>query len=242
MFTQQLELDFRSEDRSSVGPSNPQDTVIAWDIETCPLPSEKLSDTQSAYVERNAEYFQEEDGLSLEKASQKAASLAPFAGRICSIAAVRGGHDDGFAAPKVYVAETESEEAEILQAFWEDVSFFGDGVTWVTFGGKGFDVPFLAGRSLSYNITPTRSDILKQYPFGHRPHTDLKFLWPKMHYRLQDLCGVLGVPTPKSSMDGSMVPKAIQEGRFDEVAAYNADDALATLSCYQKVPSVVTDS
>lgn len=52
---------------------------------------------------------------------------------------------------------------------------------------------------------------------------------------LDKLCKALGVPTPKSDIDGSMVGKYVADGRIDEVVAYCKKDVAATKAVYRRM-------
>ena len=135
-------------------------------------------------------------------------------------------------------ASAPEEEAALLEDFWTGVSKIDGPVVWASFNGKRFDAPYIAARSARHGLTPSRQDLLNTYPYRQRPHADLSNLWPQV-YGLEDLCDLLGVPTPKSDMDGSQVAGAVADGHIDEVAAYCERDTVATFRCLQKVSHVL---
>jgi len=233
----------------------PAARVVAWDIETCPLPEARLAPAQKAYLDRKAEEIALSGGLPLPAARRKAAALSPVAGRICSIAAVRGGRYGAAGDPIVYLAPEPEGEPALLEAFWADVERLPPAARWVTFNGKRFDVGYVVGRTLHHGMEPSRKGLIGTHPYRAGSHVDLRWLLAGHALRLQDLCALLGVPSPKAAlgpgvnpdsgpdanpdaegMDGSQVAEAMAAGRFGAVAAYNAADALATLRCFQAVP------
>ena len=52
--------------------------------------------------------------------------------------------------------------------------------------------------------------------------------------KFDDLCRVLGLKG-KTGMDGSMVWQYVQEGRYDEIKAYNIDDVNQLRECYRRM-------
>lgn len=52
---------------------------------------------------------------------------------------------------------------------------------------------------------------------------------------LDHLCKVLGIESPKSEMDGSMIADYAKAGRYPEIAKYNKGDIIATRECYKRM-------
>jgi predicted PolB exonuclease-like 3'-5' exonuclease len=52
---------------------------------------------------------------------------------------------------------------------------------------------------------------------------------------LDKLCLALSVPSPKGDMDGSMVSKAVADGRINEVAQYCKKDVEATREVFKRM-------
>ena len=213
-------------------------TFIAWDIETCPIPIERMTEAQRARFQKELKrQLARTPDMSEDTAGKLVRSVHPMLGWICCISAVRGTEED-HGQPRTWTADTIEDESSMLMQFWNDVKPF-KGITWVTFNGKRFDVPFLLARSVHYRLTPTRNDLLQTYPYRHHPHLDLMTVWPQS-YSLNDLCDHLCVPSPKSDMDGSHVADAVSMGRIDDVATYCAADVTATLACVQAMPILST--
>lgn len=213
--------------------------LVAWDIETCPLPLDSLTPAQERRLGKEAVRLRRQDPeLSEDEASRKARSLSPFLGWICCISAVRGSLSGEVRVPRSWSCSEPSGEAELLRSFWSEVVAFPESTLWVTFNGKAFDVPFLLGRSVHHRLAPTQRRLLDTYPYRHRPHADLARVWP---YRcdLDGLCDHLGVPTPKDGITGAGVARAVEAGRIDEVVRYCEGDVVATLACLQAMPCVL---
>ncbi len=83
----------------------------------------------------------------------------------------------------------------------------------------------------------------RHLPFDAKPWgenvVDTMVAWAGAGNRitLDKLCMALGVESPKSEMDGSMVGKFFEEGRLAEIVKYNRDDVAATLACYMRMKS-----
>lgn len=213
-------------------------TYVAWDIETCPLSPDAYSDAHRARHKAEYEYrMRTERDLILPEAKQKAGAMHPFLGWICCISLVSG-NASRIGTPKSWTAASPDDEADVLDAFWDFLDGLASelqGVRWVTFNGKRFDVPFLVGRSMKHDLAPTCSDLLDTYPYSQSPHVDLANLLQHTFYSLADLCDHLGIESPKDGFDGSDVAPAVADGRVDEVRAYCERDVVATLRCVQRV-------
>lgn len=217
-------------------------TYVAWDIETCPLPSDTLPEAQQERLGNEVERLRDRSSEESDEAlHRQAGSFHPHLGWICCISAVRGGPNK-IEDPKSWTADSPEEEEALLDQFWADIHAIGrhhdrnrEDLRWITFNGKDFDVPFLTARTVADGLAPTRKDIINTYPYDHEPHADLMGIWPGSDYSLEGLCSFLGVESPKDEIDGSMVAELTRDGRLDEVAEYCEGDAVATLRCAQEV-------
>src|SRR5690606_25397971 len=190
--------------------------LIAWDIETCPLPFASYSETQRKRLEQQLIASGAPGASPDDEPALKARSLHPALGWICCLSVTRADRSGRVYTPKSYLAAIPGEERALLEAFWNDVARFGDRkITWITFNGKRFDVEFLLTRTLYHGLFPTRADLLDQYPYSFTPHCDLMTVWCRSAMRLEDVCELLGVESPKQGMDGSRVGHAVADGRVD---------------------------
>ena len=207
--------------------------AVAWDIETCPLPSDGFTSPQEERHQKEVETQQERNpGVGHEEASKRARSFHPYLGWISCISVVRGKVGEGMAEPRSWSAGAPGEEASLLKEFWEAVGKLNARPRWATYNGKEFDVPFLTARSSYHGISPTRQDIIETYPFSHDPHVDLSKVWLSVGSSFEEMCDHLGVPSPKEDgMDGSVVAEAVSDGRLDKVEAYCERDVVATFRC-----------
>lgn len=217
-------------------PSSP--TAIALDIETCPLPEERLSKEQRARLESEMDYRRsrsngELSGEELESEERLARSTHGMLAWTCCVSVVRQ-EGKKTLSPRSFTASDPSEEAGLLDEFWAYADRVPGKTTWVTFNGSAFDTPFLQMRSLARRVEPARCGLNDTYPYSHEPHADLmKLFGRKTHFTLGQLCAHLGIESPKGEVSGEDVAPLVRKGKTDVVANYCEDDALATLRCWQ---------
>jgi predicted PolB exonuclease-like 3'-5' exonuclease len=150
-------------------------------------------------------------------------------GRICCIGIIKEG-TQGVIQKEVFSGT----EKEILTKFWKAASdvqrFIGHNI-W------NFDLPFIYKRSIINNVRP-RSDI-NFARYRNIPIYDTQQEWELWGFqkaqKLDTLAKVLGLPSSKDEMDGSMVWKYYQEGRIDEICNYCMKDVELTRQVYYKM-------
>lgn len=131
-------------------------------------------------------------------------------------------------------------EADMLRKFWEIVGKYD---TFVTFNGRGFDVPFLMVRSAIHGIRPSKNLMANRYlnyQPGNARHVDL--LDQLSFYGALRRKGSLhlwtrafGIESPKAQgVSGDDVGALFGEKRYEDIARYNARDLEATLALYRK--------
>lgn len=216
------------------------DTLV-FDIETVPaVDLRKVPPTVAQAVTKYADRQDWDEG--------KVMSLSPYFGKVVSLAFGDGEvdpdqqevtvlvtpPDDGVEVRELPPGVRMVSEPELLQAFW---ALAGHASVVVTYNGRGFDVPFLVGRSLQHGI-PVRVD-LQSNRYSLRPHLDLYQAMGGSFGRgpasLDVVCWALGMPSPKEVMDGSMVSTFFAKGEVGTIAQYNAGDVRATTAVYQRV-------
>ncbi len=105
---------------------------------------------------------------------------------------------------------------------------------------KEFDIPFLCRRMIIKDIViPEIINVAGKKPWEVR-FLDTMELWKfgdfKHYSSLKLLTAVLGIPSPKDDIDGSMVGKVYYEtGDVDRIAVYCEKDVLATAQVYLKL-------
>lgn len=129
-------------------------------------------------------------------------------------------------------------EKEMLVRFWDIVEKFD---VFVTFNGRGFDVPFLMVRSAIHGIRPSKNLLANRYlnyQPGNARHIDLldqlSFYGAlKRKGSLHLWCHAFGIESPKSQgVDGDDVKKLFETGKSHIIAKYNARDIIATANLY----------
>lgn len=153
-------------------------------------------------------------------------------GRICCIAIIKENGVGKIVQDEVFSGD----EKEILTKFWEasrDVNRFIGHNIW------SFDLPFIYQRSIILGIRP-RTDI-SFARYRNTPIYDTMCEWSLWNLdktkfqKLDTLAKVMGFPTSKDEMDGSMVWPYYQEGRIEEICKYCMKDVVLTRQVYKKM-------
>jgi len=211
--------------------------TLVVDIETVPAARfAELPPGVAASIERHAA----RDGTD----TMTVMSLSPMLGKVVSLAFVDG--ENPAAEPHALAVPPEAHdglkgratafasERDLLLAFW-DLASWAEVV--VTYNGRGFDIPFLVGRSLALGV-PVRVDLLGN-PYTLRPHLDLMRLLGAGRPgpgSLEAVCYGLGIESPKEGgMSGAEVAPAYARGEIERIAEYNRQDVRATAELYRKV-------
>ncbi|OGZ60848.1 MAG: hypothetical protein A2919_02240 [Candidatus Spechtbacteria bacterium RIFCSPLOWO2_01_FULL_43_12] len=225
-------------------------SYLVFDIETIGKPyddfDEKSKEIFNEWASREAK-TDEEMERSLEQI-KLGLPFSPFLGEIVAIAIMDGGEEGGvyFQAPDSDIVDWENgeikyrvgSEKEILERFWDVARHYS---VFVTFNGRGFDVPYLMIRSAVHKIKPTQNLMSNRYLGLQRgvQHVDLQDQLsfygavqrrPKLHFVAQ----AFGLESPKKGeIEGAQVPKAFHDKRYKEIAEYCMDDVIATKKIYE---------
>lgn len=132
------------------------------------------------------------------------------------------------------------EEKEMLEKFWEGARQYN---YFITFNGRGFDIPFLMVRSAVHGIRPSKDLMRGRYVYQHSPdaiHIDLQdqlsfygalrrkgslHLWSRL----------FGIESPKAAgITGDDIGRLFKEKKFLDIARYNVGDLEATKALYEK--------
>lgn len=129
-------------------------------------------------------------------------------------------------------------EAEMLTKFWALAEVHDE---FISFFGRRSDVPYLMIRSAINGVRPTRDLTSNRYNNMAAPsatHYDVSELLTfngLAMYRgsLHRWCRAFGIDTPKTDeMAGDKVDQAYKDGKYLEIAQYNALDLVATAELY----------
>lgn len=226
--------------------------TLVFDIETVGEDWDALDKTTKGvltrWIDRTAKNEEEHDALL--KDIQEGLGFSPLTGEIVAIGVGDYEKEKGvvyYQNKRVSQEETEVEnyvlkprsEKEMLEDFWEGAREYE---TFVTFNGRGFDVPFILMRSVVHGVKPTRDLMDGRYLYQQRNarHIDLMdqlsfygavFKKPSLHL----YCRAFGIPSPKAEgVSGDDVAALFTEGKYEDIARYNIRDVVATAELYTK--------
>ncbi len=177
--------------------------------------------------------------------------FSPLTGEIVAIGVLDYYKNEGvvyFQAPGEKIKESseggitfkQMSEKEMLVKFWDGAKQYQH---FITFNGRGFDMPFLMVRSAIHGIRPTKDLMRGRYLSQHTYdaiHIDL--LDQLTFYGAVRRKGGLhlwsrafGIESPKSGgITGDDVGRLFKEKKFLDIAKYNVGDLRATRELYEK--------
>lgn len=124
-----------------------------------------------------------------------------------------------------------SSESSLLNQFVEDLNAIHNKKRWVFAGHniKEFDLPFLSRRMIVNNIAIPASMNFQAMKPWETPLLDTLHLWKFGDYKhytsLKLLAAVLGIPSPKDDIDGSMVGEVFwKEHNLERISIYCEKD------------------
>ncbi len=214
--------------------------ILFLDIETVPEQAEYLSldDTKKQLWEQKTQY-QRKDEYTPEEFYERAGIWAEF-GKIICISV-------GFFNIKTNlrnfrIKSFHGSEKSILKEFKQLVKehFSKPKNLLCAHNGKEFDFPYIARRMLINGISlPYKLDLFGKKPW-EVPHLDTMELWKFGDYKhftsLKLLANILGIPSPKEDMDGSMVRDVFyQEKDLDRIVNYCELDVLTLAQVFLKL-------
>ena len=129
-------------------------------------------------------------------------------------------------------------EKEMLSDFWAGAKSYD---TFVTFNGRGFDVPYLMHRAAINGITPTRDLMRGRYLYQQRDVTHIDLMDQLSFYgavrrpgNLHLYCRAYGIESPKANgVAGDDVAELFHQKKFRDIVRYNARDVIATAKLYE---------
>ncbi|MBI4086725.1 ribonuclease H-like domain-containing protein [Candidatus Kaiserbacteria bacterium] len=138
-------------------------------------------------------------------------------------------------------------EKQMLEDFWAGAKAYD---AFVTFNGRGFDVPFLLLRSAILGVKPTRDLMDGRYLYQQKgaKHIDLAdqlsfygAVFKKASLHLY--CRAFGIESPKAAgVTGDDVSALFREGKYETIARYNVRDIIATTELYKKWQTYLSPS
>ena len=175
---------------------------------------------------------------------QRAAIYSEFAKVVCISLGCLVKKEDGY---KIYLKSlTATDEKDLLLQFNTAIKLFFEREKDLIFCGhniKEFDIPFLCRRMVIHDIAlPDSINLGSKKPWEVN-HVDTMDLWrfgdKKNFTSLALLAAVLGIPTPKDDMDGSMVGEVYwkQQG-IARIAGYCMKDVITAALVFLRLKNL----
>jgi len=199
--------------------------VLFLDIETVPQKADydELSPTERELWEQKSQY-RRKDEITAEEFYESAGIWAEFGKIIC----ISVGYFNIKGASRNFrVTSFHGEEVKILKDFKNLLNghFSAPKHLLCAHNGKEFDFPYIARRMVVHGIPlPYKLDLFGKKPW-EVPHLDTMELWKFGDYKhytsLKLLAHILGIPSPKEDIDGSMVRAVYyEEENLDRIIDY----------------------
>lgn len=224
---------------------------IIFDIETVGEDFDSMDEvTQKAltgWIEKTA--FNEAEKQKMMTDIKDGLGFSPFTGEIVAIGVLDADKKDGavYFQGKEGMEDWEKDgikfrpmsEKEILENFWRIAEHSEE---FISYNGRGFDVPFIMIRSAKHQVKPTKNLMSNRYlnsQFVGAKHIDLMdqltfYGAVRKNPNLHIACRLFGVKSPKEDgVTGDDVAKLFREGKNKEIAEYNVRDLHSTLGVYE---------
>lgn len=208
------------------------ENILFLDIETVPEFHDysELSEEKKILWEEKSKY-QRKDDYSAEEFYERAGIWSEFGKIICISVGFFSFRNGG---RSFRLTSFKGEEERLLREFTAllEEHFFQPYHLLCAHNGKEFDFPYIARRMLIHNMRlPSQLNLFGKKPW-EVPHLDTLELWKfgdfKHYTSLKLLTHVLGIPSPKEDIDGSMVREVFYEkGELDRIVKYCERDVLA---------------
>jgi len=203
----------------------PLENILFLDIETVPELAHfhELDEEKQELWGQKSKYKRKEE-ISAEEFYENAGIWAEFGKIIC----ISVGYFAQVSAARTFrVTSFKGTEIDILNDFKALLgSHFSEPKHLLcAHNGKEFDFPYIARRMIIHCIAlPAKLDLFGKKPW-EVPHLDTMELWKfgdfKHYTSLKLMANVLGIPSPKEDIDGSMVRSVFYEDNdLDRIVAY----------------------
>ena len=224
---------------------------LVFDIETVGEDFDKMDkitqESLTKWIKKDAGNEQEYERMLADL--KDGLGLSPLTGEIVVIGVLDVEQNKGvvyFQAPGQKLAEFEQgnfkfkpmTEKEMLESFWDGVKNYQE---FISFNGRGFDVPFIVARSAANKVKITKDLMPNRYLSSQRfgsLHVDLldqlTYYGVTSRKGLHLWCRALGIESPKSKgIDGNEVASLFKGEKYIDIAKYNSDDLVATKKLYE---------
>lgn len=220
----------------------PVNNILFLDIETVPQYSnyQELPEEARPFWNKKAKQLtRNEESEDPDITYQRAGIYAEFGKIVCiSCGVVTGSGAEKRMIMKSFFGD---DEKILLGNFCDMLSkWAGPEKVLCAHNGKEFDFPFLSRRMIINGVCiPSMLNSAGKKPW-EIPHLDTMELWKfgdhKNYTSLNLLAFVLGIPTPKDDIDGSMVCNVYwNEKNIDRIAVYCQKDVLTVAQVYLKL-------
>lgn len=227
-------------------------STLIFDIETIGENFDQLDSTTQDILTRwikKESYNDAEYQTALEELKD-GLGFSPLTGEIVAIGVLDAEKNQGvvyFQAPGEHFDEKTEDgvklkqmtEKEMLENFWQGAGQYQE---FVSFNGRGFDVPFLMVRSAIHGIRPSKDLMSNRYLNSQNfsaKHIDLLdqlsfYGAVRRKGNLHLWCRAFGITSPKAEgISGDDVGRLFKEKKFQEIAKYNIGDLHATKELYE---------
>ena len=234
----------------------PLHRVLVLDIETVSMTQHytELSPTMQGLWDIKAQQIQnrtpEAERMAPDEAYTERAGIYAEFGKIICISVGFFRTDKADDTLKFYLKSYYShDEAELLKEFSQLVEST-KGYYICGHNIKEFDIPYICRRMIINQLElPDPLQLQGKKPWELNHLLDTMTLWKFGDYKsftsLKLLCGVFGIPSPKSDIDGSEVGKTYWgTGDLDRIEQYCKNDVLATgrlLMAYKRLPLIADE-
>jgi len=214
--------------------------ILFLDIETVPEEAHfnELDDTKKELWERKSHY-QRKDDFTAEEYYDRAGIWAEF-GKIITISV---GYFNYKGSQRTFrVTSFYGEEPKILKDFKNllDTHFNRPHHLLCGHNGKEFDFPYIARRMIINRVDlPSKLNLYGKKPW-EIAHLDTMELWKFGDYKhytsLKLMANILGIPSPKEDIDGSMVKTVYYEDNdLDRIVKYCELDVVTTAQVFLRL-------
>ncbi|MCX6739831.1 MAG: ribonuclease H-like domain-containing protein [Candidatus Parcubacteria bacterium] len=226
---------------------------LIFDIETIGENWDDLDKTTQHALTRwiKKDSFSEEQYKSAMEEAKNGLGFSPYTGQIVAIGVMEVETGRGavyFQSPDKKTEDFEEKnikfkvlnEKEMLQSFWQGAIEYSE---FISFNGRGFDVPFLMIRSAINGIKPTKNLMSNRYVNSqtfNAQHIDLMdqltfYSAVRRSPSLHLACRAFGIKSPKEDgVDGDAVRPLFEAKEYLKIAKYNLEDLKATRELYLK--------
>lgn len=226
--------------------------IMFIDIETVPLVQDYNTLTERMQLEwqKKSRFLNRDNAEPADFAelfSDKAGVYSEFAKVICIGIGSLNHSPEGWKMRLKSI--TGHDEKKLLTEFSEVLTRFAAYNGHMAFCGhniKEFDIPFLCRRMLINNVPlPPAMDLSGKKPWEN-PHIDTLDLWRFGDYKnytsLALLAEILGIPSPKEDIDGSMVASVYyNDNDLPRIARYCLLDVATSAKVYLRLKSEPAD-